>query len=166
MAPWFGQGRSPPVPRGRIAGPGLGCVATLGLVVAVAGCRARPGAGQAAVPSEEAACQALQVVLDAWRDGVSGPLRTTTTAVEVADQHRKPGQRLRKYTILGPAPGDVPRCFAVRLFLEGPTEELRARYIVVGTNPMWVFRYEDYEMMVHWMCSEDEQAAPPTTKKK
>ena len=38
----------------------------------------------------------------------------------------------------------------VRLVLAGPAEERRERYVVVGLDPVWVFAYPDYEMLMHW----------------
>ena len=42
--------------------------------------------------------------------------------------------------------------------VDHPREERRARYVVLGQAPMWVFRYEDYEMMTHWECRPTEPA--------
>jgi hypothetical protein len=40
--------------------------------------------------------------------------------------------------------------FTVKLTLEDPATELKARYVVVGIDPVWVFRQEDYDMLSHW----------------
>ena len=40
--------------------------------------------------------------------------------------------------------------FVVKLRLEQPREEQTARFIVLGQDPLWVFREEDYEMAAHW----------------
>ena len=56
------------------------------------------------------------------------------------------------YAILGEVPCDGPRCFAVRLNLEGPTEVQEVRFVLYGIDPLWVVRYEDYEMIIHWEC--------------
>ena len=45
---------------------------------------------------------------------------------------------------------DETRAFAVRLSLENPPEVQVVRYLVVGNDPLWVFRQEDYEMISHW----------------
>jgi hypothetical protein len=62
-----------------------------------------------------------------------------------------------RYTILGEAPGDAPRCFAVRLHLEEPQEEQRVRFVLIGLDPLWVFRHEDYEMLAHWECGVEDR---------
>jgi hypothetical protein len=122
------------------------------------------------VPAAEAARAALEAALDAWCDGRDPPARPGAAAVHLIDTHRRPGQRLVRYRVLGEAPGEGPRCFAVRLTLDGPAEEVRARYVVLGIDPLWVYRHEDFLMMIHWECHPDEEApesrpAPPASPK-
>ncbi|HVW02959.1 MAG TPA: hypothetical protein VHB77_21545, partial [Planctomycetaceae bacterium] len=64
------------------------------------------------------------------------------------------------YQILGEVPGDTPRCYAVRLKLTDPDAEERARFVVVGIDPLWVFRYEDFQLIAHWdhRMAEEEPA--------
>ena len=65
------------------------------------------------------------------------------------DQSRKPGQRLREFTILGESAGaDGCRQFQVKLALEQPDESILASYYVFGQGPIWVYRAEDFEMMM------------------
>jgi hypothetical protein len=132
-------------------------------LLAAAGCQDEARDPARYVPSEETARQALEQALSAWRE-CQEPRRVGNTVVQVADAHRRPGQRLRRYVILGEVPGEAPRCFAVRLSLEGPSEEVRARYIVLGIDPLWVFRHEDFEMLSHWECA-DEKTPTPQPKK-
>ena len=63
---------------------------------------------------------------------------------------RKPGQRLDQFKILGETPGQSGRTIAVKLELANPTENVKTEYIVVGIDPLWVFRREDFEMFIHW----------------
>lgn len=66
------------------------------------------------------------------------------------DQQQSPGQRLRKFDILGESPGDKGcRRFPVRLLLEGPEESIVATYYVFGQGPIWVYRAEDFDMIMH-----------------
>jgi hypothetical protein len=105
------------------------------------------------VPAPDRARAALEAALRGWQSGQPpGPVEGASPPIQVVDSHRQPGQLLRSFTVLGEAPGDGPRCFAVRLVLDEPAEERRARFVVVGIDPLWVFRYEDYEMMAHWQC--------------
>jgi hypothetical protein len=138
------------------------CLGLVAIVLLAAGCQDR--SSNRYVPTEEASRQALEVALDAWRDGRPPPWQTATATVQFVDTHRKSGQRLRRYVILGETPGDSGRCFAVRLTLEGPTEEIRARYIVIGIDPLWVWRHEDYEMLAHWDCETPDPKKATTPK--
>jgi hypothetical protein len=131
--------------------------------LACCGCGTPPPNTDRFVPSPETGQQALAAALRAWQDGRSTPANLDGIEVNFVDTHRKPGQRLRRFAILGETPGDGPRCFAVRLWLEEPTEEIRVRYVVWGINPLWVSRHENYLMMIHWVCAEDTPATTPAT---
>jgi hypothetical protein len=146
---------------------GVQAVAWTLALLGVAGC-SRPGPEQY-VPAEPDARQALETVLRAWQDGQApGPINTATPPVVAVDTLRRPGQQLRRYAILGEVPGEGPRCFAVRLLLDSPEEEQKARFIILGISPLWVFRQEDYERMIHWECNmttEPERQPSPATPK-
>jgi hypothetical protein len=103
-------------------------------------------------PPEDKARTALEAGLIAWQQGslaneVPG---TKDTAVMWIDNQRSPGQRLKAFEVLGLAPGDGPRVFTVRLVVENPKAEIKTRFVVVGLDPIWVFRQEDYDMLIHW----------------
>jgi hypothetical protein len=134
---------------------------TLGL----AGCRGRPEGFERYVPAAEPARGAVTAALDAWREG--RPFDEAVGArhdVHVVDKQRKAGQRLARYEILGEVSAENTRGFAVRLTLENPEESQVVRFLVLGTDPVWVFRQEDLEMIAHWMHPMDEpkeEAADP-----
>ncbi len=116
------------------------------LLAGGAGCGHRSGY-ERYIPSEEAATRAVEAALAAWRDGQPpGRVESVAPPLQVVDTHRRPGQTLKDYEVLGLVRRDGPRCVAVRLVLDAPPEEQRVRYIVVGIDPLWVFRQEDYEM--------------------
>ena len=131
----------------------------------VAGCAGRGPRAEDFVPPEDAARAALDAALAAWARGeLKTPVPGTSPGVEVADGLRAKGRLLLKYEILGPVPADAPRCFAVRLTLGNPAEERRERYVVLGLDPVWVWRYEDYVMLTHWdhgMAAEKGKTSPP-----
>jgi hypothetical protein len=121
------------------------------LAAACVGCGERSPRAEEFVPGEDAARAALDASLRAWRDGgAEARVPATGPAVESADGLRTRGRTLLKYDILGPVPADAPRCFAVRLTLGNPTQELRERYVVLGLDPVWVWRHEDFVMLTHW----------------
>jgi hypothetical protein len=117
------------------------------------GCADGRSGSQRYVPSVPTAQRALEAVLSAWKAGEPvGPIRLTDPALNlgVDDANRRPGQKLVDYEILGEVAAEGPRSFAVRLSLDGPREELDVRYYLVGIDPLWVMRQEDYDLVVHW----------------
>ncbi|HEV3022649.1 MAG TPA: hypothetical protein VGX76_09275 [Pirellulales bacterium] len=128
-----------------------------GLACLVAACAAGCGTSQAGseryVPSEPTARRALDAALTAWKAGEpAGPIRLADPPLnlEVDDANRRPNQRLVDFEILGEVAAEGPRSFAVRLLLDSPREELQVRYYLVGIDPLWVMRQEDYDLVVHW----------------
>lgn len=102
-------------------------------------------------PTVVAAETAVRRALDAWKAGdPAGEIPKSQPVVQVVDVGRKPGQTLADYRILGETRGPSGRTFAVTLNLEHPTETVKTQYVVVGIDPLWVFRQEDYELLSHW----------------
>jgi hypothetical protein len=109
------------------------------------------GATRDYTPSASTAQAAVQRALEAWQAGLPpGEVPDTSPVVQVVDAGRKPGQSLRDFRILGEARGPSGRTLTVVLHLTNPDEELKAQYVVVGIDPLWVFRREDYELLAHW----------------
>jgi hypothetical protein len=141
------------------------------LLIVVSGCNdpTQSGVGpEAFVPTPELARAALSASLQSWRDGrPRGPVTVNAPAlavtVEVSDSYRSPDRPLQAFEILGPVGTSDVRGFAVRLSFDNPREEQVVRYLVVGKNPLWVFRQEDYERISHWehKIKEDEEPAIP-----
>ena len=103
------------------------------------------------VPPVAKAEAALKASLEDWKQGVPpGPVSHTKPPVFVVDSQRRELPVLSDYQILGEVPGNAPRCLAVRLRWTSPEKEERARYVVVGIDPLWVFRQEDYDLLSHW----------------
>jgi hypothetical protein len=135
------------------------CLAA-GLLVG-AGCRQQLDPNRY-FPSEPVARQAVEAALEAWRAGRESSITLGTAKVMFADGQRKPGQRLKRFTILGEAPGDAPRCYSVRLSLDEPAEEVRVRYVVLGLDPILVERHEDHLMWLRGLCATDDTGVKPT----
>lgn len=143
------------------------------LLIVVSGCNdpTHGGVGpEAFVPTPELARSALSASLQSWRDGrprgpvsVNAPALALRVTVEVSDSYRSPDRPLQAFEILGPVGTSDVRAFAVRLSFDNPREEQVVRYLVVGKNPLWVFRQEDYERISHWehKIKEDEEPAIP-----
>jgi hypothetical protein len=116
------------------------------------GCRARSAADF--VPNSDLARSAVEASLNAWSKGQSqvDSIRgaDADVGVELVDNFRAPGRELAAFEILGETPATNARAYAVKLTLSNPPEELKCRYLVVGIDPLWVFRQEDYDMLAHW----------------
>lgn len=122
----------------------------LAFSVALAGCGNVDRTSQY-IPSVSKAESTIEAAMEAWKNGDPvGPVAGTNPIVHVVDSNRKPGQSLVSYEVLGEVPGNAPRCFAVKVALTNPEKEERLRYIVVGIDPLWVFRQEDYDLLSHW----------------
>src|SRR5262245_37664235 len=121
---------------------------TVGLM-SVLGCGRRTSSDQF-VPSSGAARDALEAALTAWRNGEQPGAIHSTPVVQVVDTHRSLDRPLQSFEILGEVGSDCGRCFSVRISLENPSEEQKVRFLIIGIDPLWVFREEDYTMLSHW----------------
>ena len=103
-------------------------------------------------PSVDSATACLEAELTAWQDGRSADeLASGKPAVRLVDTARLPGQKLRSFEVLSKSRASAAGwTYVVRLSLDKPVAEVRARYIVVGIDPIWIFRKEDYDRLSHW----------------
>jgi hypothetical protein len=114
----------------------------------VCGCRDRTGDFK---PRKELAESALVRALEDWKSGKpAGEIAGTKPLIHVTDTNRNPKQALNQFKILGEKPGRSGRTFAVELSLKHPDQQLKTEYIVVGIDPLWVYRREDFELLMHW----------------
>jgi len=102
-------------------------------------------------PSAAVAEDAVRRALEAWQAGAQpGALPGTKPVIYVTDTGRRPGQLLESYAILCETRGTGGRSYAVTLNLKNPADVVKTKYLVVGIDPIWVFRQEDYELLMHW----------------
>jgi hypothetical protein len=136
----------------------LGSWLIIGCALTAVGCDSGPSTARF-VPAPERARQALEQALRSWQTGKPpGKLEAVANPqVILVDTCRRSEQTLDQFTILGETPGEGPRCFAVKLGLQNPEETQRVRFVVFGEDPLWVYRYEDFEMMIHWECGSDQR---------
>jgi len=123
------------------------------------------------IPAPDLARTSLIISLDAWSAGhAAARLDGQSPVVQVADSQRRKDQRLERYQIIGELPIDGGRRFEVELYLTEPRAVERTQYVVVGIDPIWVIRREDFDMITHWdhpMPQEkppQEKATIPETK--
>jgi hypothetical protein len=147
----------------------IGSLAIAILAVVLNGCDAPTPAERTDVfrPEADLAEAALKASLQAWREGrVGGPASALSRKVEVSDSYRSAGRPLKAYQVLGAVGSDEIRSFAVRLSFENPPEDEVVRYVVIGNDPLWVFRQEDFERIAHWehkMKEESEAGSDPAS---
>ena len=118
------------------------------------------------LPDARAARRAVESALEEWRK--SSPLDLTTTTIRpvmFVDQQRRPGRRLRTFAVLGESEAEGCLHFRVRLSLADPDESILADYYVFGQEPIWVYRAEDFDMIMHMdksmMSTPDGAAGEP-----
>ena len=142
----------------------LPSIGLLGLGVILAGaCGCSGKSYQKYIPASGTAREALDEVLAAWKDGKAmGRIESLSRPIQVLDSRWLKRRGLRDYEILGEVHEDGPRCFTTRLVLDRPAEEQKVRYYVFGIEPLWVCRQEDYDMINHWSCMEED--SKPTRK--
>ncbi|WP_435005589.1 hypothetical protein P12x_003412 [Tundrisphaera lichenicola] len=103
------------------------------------------------LPDAKAARQAIERALQAWE--ASPDIERTTTTIRpimFVEQRQPAGQQLRKFVILGESPGYKGyRRFQVKLFLKEPDETIVVSYLIFGNGPIWVYRAEDFDMIMH-----------------
>jgi hypothetical protein len=98
-------------------------------------------------PPAEKARGALEAALNHWQAGnLPGTVPGTSPAIEIVDSKWKAGQKLKSYEIVSEELGTETRFFKVRLTLaSGAPQEVR--YAVLGIDPLWVYREEDYKQL-------------------
>lgn len=101
------------------------------------------------VPAEDKARAALEAALNSWQSGQApGRLTATQPPVEIQDMKWKSGQKLGSFEILSHEPNQGgPQWFSVKLVLKKPAGEQVVRYCVLGNDPLWVYREEDYNKL-------------------
>jgi hypothetical protein len=137
------------------------------LLAVATGCERGDGeaATPAFVPSWDEARHALEASLAAWRDAPSpSPASLDVPGVRFVDKQRKPDRRLLSFQVLAQTEIENARQFTVRLNLEGDESPQLVKYNILGRDPVWVFRLDDYEMFAHWEHDMGPPAAGPAEK--
>lgn len=114
------------------------------LAFALTGC----GGGksdQRYVPQSMSARSAVETALKSWQaGGAYDTIKTGTPQVQPYDSRWQAGQKLKSFEIVREVPNEGPKKFEVRVELEG-AEPVNDVYLVVGIDPLNVFREQDYQ---------------------
>lgn len=97
------------------------------------------------VPKAEIARAALETSLTAWRDGKK-PTETAKNdpPVQSMDSDWNNGKKLGSFEILREEPSETDKRFVVKLKYASPPSESEVTYVVLATQPVAVFREDDY----------------------
>ena len=91
------------------------------------------------------------MALQAWRVGTAyGPIKDSKPDINVFDVRWQAGKKLESYEILEDVKNADQPEFKVRLKLEGEPEET-ATYLVIGIDPINVFRDVEYKQSAQTM---------------
>ncbi len=116
-------------------------VMTLGLIAA--GCGGDPEAKY--IPDSSAARSALELVLNAWKDGKPfGPNKLNDIPVETFDARWRDGGKLESFEILSEESLEGRPTFKVRVQIQ-KSQAIEDTFVVIGNNPLMVFRKQDFD---------------------
>ena len=116
-------------------------------VTLLAGCHREPKSGyeRYIAPAESVRAHVTRA-MEGWLKGLSpGESGSAQPEVHFVDQTRRADQKLARYEILGEVPAENARAFAVRVRYDGADEPEIVRFVALGIDPMWIFRWQDYE---------------------
>jgi hypothetical protein len=103
-----------------------------------------------ATPSADNARAGLDRALSAWKaGGKPGDLEGKSPVVHAVDSVWQTGRKLESFTIVSDEAGQPDRRFLVKLTYAPPAKEEEVHYVVVGKDPLWVYRDEDYARMIN-----------------
>lgn len=119
----------------------LSCVLFGLTVIAIGGCAAK--STDSYNPKASTARQAIERSLDAWKSGKPFGTIAGSPAIDTYDARWQAGARLEEYSILEEVAEQEHPQFKVKLKLAGKPAETN-EYLVVGIDPLLVFRKEDY----------------------
>jgi hypothetical protein len=101
-------------------------------------------------PGVDTGRAALDAALSAWKSGAPvGDVAETKPPVRAVDSNWAAGKKLASFEVGRAEPGAVPPRWSVTLQFEGQASPVETRYVVVGTDPIWVYRESDYLRMLN-----------------
>jgi len=96
-------------------------------------------------PEATTARDALTAALQSWQDGKpADSVKSGATTINAVDARWRAGKKLESFEIVSEAEGEAQPTFVVRQQIAGEQAAAETRYVVVGIDPIHVFREEDY----------------------
>jgi hypothetical protein len=118
--------------------------AALASLLCLAGCGSHPEARY--VPAADTARQSLEAALAAWKNNApQGAIQLEKTSITVIDSRWRAGRKLENFEILEELTANPHRIFRVKLRLAKAPKDEETNYLVIGIDPLLVYRSEDYE---------------------
>jgi hypothetical protein len=101
------------------------------------------------MPPESRSRDALQLVLTAWKDGKTAKqIGETKPVISAFDARWRAGDKLEDFQIESvQAEAGKPVWFNVSLKMKAPSKLVKAKYVVIGIDPIMVYREEDYNKL-------------------
>lgn len=128
-------------------------------MAALAGC----GSGAAPLPTVKDARQALTDGLTAWKAArPSSSLAEVTPKIDFVDFEWKAGKVLSDFTIGSDAADQGTQIFSVSLTVAGEPKAKDVKYMVLGLDPVHIYRDEDYTRAMNM----EDGPAPSKTQAK
>jgi hypothetical protein len=100
------------------------------------------------VPPSASARQALETALNAWKSGQPMTRIEGKPLIDPVDSNWQAGQKLASFEISSEDTNpEGHRRINVKLTMQQPAGTVNAKYVVLGDNPISVFREEDYQKL-------------------
>lgn len=120
----------------------VGGLVMLAWILAAWGCG---GDAERYTPEAGTARGSLTTALQAWQEGKAlEPISSANGTINVVDARWQGGKQLESFEILNEVEGAAQPTFVVRQKIAGEEQPHETRYVVVGIDPIHVFREEDY----------------------
>lgn len=115
----------------------------LTLAFNIVGC----GSGESKyIPADATAKDALVTALKAWQAGQPhGTISTSPVPIDTYDARWQAGSKLESFEIVREEMIDNRKGFVVKMKLADNDEEQEVTYLVIGIDPLMVFRKQDYD---------------------
>lgn len=108
-----------------------------------------PGCGSGEekyIPSESTAREALDAALTAWKSGQAhGTVKSFAVPIDTFDARWQAGGKLETFEVVREEAFEGPRKFVVNMKLVDDKSAEEVVYLIVGNDPLLVFRQQDYD---------------------
>ncbi len=144
--------------------PSRFCLKILSLITVIIalGCGVSRDTNATPLPAPNVARRAVEAAMENWKAGrPTGRIESGSPRIQVNDSFRKKGQVLDHYEILGNTTAESSLTFVLKVTLSNPDEVQTVRFVLLGIDPVLVFRQEDYELMSHWEHKMDPELSEP-----